>query len=499
MGMTRRVALAATVFVVFGCEQSAKSPSPTTDKVPAQATPSPASAAPGEPAPGTASPDTAQVVEKAPPPKLYDKPVERRLYSDRIEASSFLWTDWNKFQENYHPSYVMDGDPTTAWVEGADASGAGEWVRIHLSPIEGATSIRLRLQNGYHKSKSLHAKNARLRSLEIRALPSRAAKVVELADNMEWQEVTFDLPSPGRVEALELEAKSVFEGSKYTDLCVSDVEVFVTGLNVENPAFEKNKLDELLAWKKNRLAAAKLLSGTKAAELPIRTGYRVVDGAEVTGHKIADGKPHPSVRRSLAAVPQYAGPAVAALAQRASASLENGFDGWVTVQVVARDPIELPDVDGLRAATGEELVYGPPDDAFVLPASQQGVLLRSSHLSAFDTKGKNPLEKTKCKEGASEYMRPPRKPGGSPVLEELLLVRCVTEETREGEATYMTWQLLEFDPEGNLVLIAAPWQTVQWLEWQKGEKGTVVAGGGRIKGFGEPLDRLEDARVVARD
>ena len=61
----------------------------------------------------------------APPPKLLDQPIERRLYSDRVEASSFLWTDWNKFQENYHPNYILDGDPATAWVEGADSSGAG--------------------------------------------------------------------------------------------------------------------------------------------------------------------------------------------------------------------------------------------------------------------------------------------------------------------------------------------------------------------------------------
>ena len=39
----------------------------------------------------------------------------------------------------------------------------------------------------------------------------------------------------------------MYEGSKYTDLCVSDLEVYVTGLTAENPAFEKSKLDQLLA------------------------------------------------------------------------------------------------------------------------------------------------------------------------------------------------------------------------------------------------------------
>jgi hypothetical protein len=31
------------------------------------------------------------------------KEVERRLHVTSVEASSFLWNDWNAFQENCHP------------------------------------------------------------------------------------------------------------------------------------------------------------------------------------------------------------------------------------------------------------------------------------------------------------------------------------------------------------------------------------------------------------
>jgi hypothetical protein len=151
--MRNRAGVLVVVMALAACEQQ---PKPGEEAKPAT---SPAAADKPEaakPNPAAAGTPGAQVVEKAPPPKLHDQPVERRLYSDRIEASSFLWTDWNKFQENYHPSYIMDGDPATAWVEGADSSGAGEWVRVHVSPVEGATRVRLRVQNGYHKSKSLH-------------------------------------------------------------------------------------------------------------------------------------------------------------------------------------------------------------------------------------------------------------------------------------------------------------------------------------------------------
>lgn len=428
------------------------------------------------PAPSGATDEAAPRQLDAPPPaKLLDAPVERRLHSDRVEASSFLWTDWNRFQENYHPNYLLDGDPATAWVEGADGSGAGEWVRIHVSPVEGASKIRIRVRNGYHKSKSLFAKNARVKQLEVVALPSGAKHTATLEDAMGWQEVVFEQPA-GKLDAIELRAIEVYEGKQYTDLCISDVELYVTALTPENPAFEKSKLDSLLAWKKRRLEAAKLLAGTKSTELPILTGYRVTRGGKLDTVEVKDGK-YRGLRATLAAL----GDRVAADAvKRATAALESNFAGWVRVQVVAREAIDLPEVDGLRAAGNEDLVYGLANDAFVLPASEQGILVRSNHLSTFDTKGKNPMDDFDCKKDKSEYMRPPRTPEDGPVVRELLHVRCVSEETREGEATYMVWQLLEFDAQGRLVLTVGPQHYVQWFEWKQEGARSVIAGGGRF-------------------
>jgi hypothetical protein len=488
-GTTRIPALAAALFLCAcgkGEEKTAED-TPAARTAPAP-TPAPASASGG----GKVAP---RPLAPAPPPKLLDQPVERRLYSDRIEASSFLWTDWNKFQENYHPNYILDGDPATAWVEGADSSGKGEWVRIHFSPVEGATRIRLRVQNGYHKSKVLHGKNARLKTVEVVALPGQATRSTELKDSMEWQEITLEQPA-GKLEAIELRVAGVYEGSKYTDLCVSDLEIYVTGLTAENPAFEKSKLDQLLAWKQNRLAAAKILGGAGARSLPVLPGYRVVSGEKTPPDFKDDGKPHPELRSSLTLAGSHGAPAEPTA--RATAALAGNFKDWVRLQVVARHPLELPDVDGLRPANDVEMAYGGPEKVFVLPASQHGVLLQSGKLSTFDTRGKNPIDTPTCRKGTSEFMRPPRAPGDGPALRELLHVRCVTEETREGEATYMAWQVLEFDADGNLVLIAGPVSSVTWLEWKKNEQGNpVVASGGRLRYPGQPIETLTDARVVA--
>jgi hypothetical protein len=154
--------------------------------------------------------------------KVYVPPspaIERRLYSNEVEASSFLWTNWNRFQENYHPKYIIDGDPKTAWVEGASTSGSGESIKIHVSEVAKTTKLRVKLQGGYQKSKGLFTQNARPKNIELMAYPSKEKKSVTLKDAMGWQEISFE-QKEGAFNALEIKIVDVYEGKKYTDLCI---------------------------------------------------------------------------------------------------------------------------------------------------------------------------------------------------------------------------------------------------------------------------------------
>src|SRR6185312_7841553 len=81
----------------------------------------------------------------------------RPLRSASASATSFLQNDWNRYQENYHPSYVLDENPATAWVEGVDGYGEGQSLTLPLSPLSSARALRLRIWNGYQKSKDLFA------------------------------------------------------------------------------------------------------------------------------------------------------------------------------------------------------------------------------------------------------------------------------------------------------------------------------------------------------
>jgi hypothetical protein len=47
-----------------------------------------------------------------------------------------------EFTENYHPSYALDGDPKTAWVDGADGDGIEEWIEWPVSTLANARALR---------------------------------------------------------------------------------------------------------------------------------------------------------------------------------------------------------------------------------------------------------------------------------------------------------------------------------------------------------------------
>jgi len=159
-------------------------------------------------------------------------PTERRLHVASAEASSYLVNDWNKFQENYLPLYVGDDDPKTAWT--LKTEGIGEWLRVHVTPMAGATKIRLRVRNGYQKSDKLWAANSRAKGLTVVLLPSKKTVDVELTDKPGWQELAVDQPA-GPFEAVELRVRSVYAGKKYDDLCLSDVQLFATATTADNP------------------------------------------------------------------------------------------------------------------------------------------------------------------------------------------------------------------------------------------------------------------------
>jgi hypothetical protein len=142
--------------------------------------------------------------------------------------------------------------------------------------MRGTTRVRLQVRNGYQKTPRLFRANARARGVTIVLLPSGITTEVDLADRYGWQEVVAVQPA-GPLDAVELRFRSVYPGAKYDDLCLSDVRLHVTATSPENPAFEKARLDKIIAWKAGRIAAARQFKAGRGKGLPVASQYLVVE------------------------------------------------------------------------------------------------------------------------------------------------------------------------------------------------------------------------------
>lgn len=442
--------------------------------------------------------------------------IERRLYPDRVDASSFLQNDWNRFQENYHPNYVADDDPKTAWTEGAKGSGAGQWLRLHVTELDGATRVRLRVRNGYHKSRRLFRRNARARRVTVTLRPSGATRTVELADDMSWQEIVATQPA-GKLSAIELRFDSVYEGSHYEDLCVSDVQVFVTATTPDNPAFEKSKRDRLLAWKRQRLAAARLFRKAARTGLPLAAQYREGKHARLPRPDAHDCEVTATLCRVRAALGLWSRlpvwrdqPAAVAIGRAAAGD----WTAWRPVRVTAIDKRPIPQLDALMLAdhTG---YYAYDGREFEMPLGAQLGFLRADHLKRVTVDKAAELPPLayigpdvppacrRPRRPATRYWLPPAPAGaeggadGSPGadrLTTLLVASCGMVEMREGMEPLRHWQLLVYDDAGRLAALATE-HCAEMIRWDEGASGPVIAGAVRACDMGDEIETVSYERV----
>ena len=399
--------------------------------------------------------------------------VERRLHPQPVEASSFLWNDWNRFQENYHPLYAADDDPRTAWTEGVDSSGAGEWIRFHVTSLEGATRVRLSIRAGYQKSKGLFRANARPREVTVKLLPGGVETKATLEDRDGWQELVVEQPA-GKLDAVEIRVGSVYEGTKYTDLCISDVRIFATATTRENPAYEKSKLQKTRAWKAERLHAAKIFKQKAAADLPLLPAYRLARHGEqdyAAAWELCRERSFPCRLEKMVDKAR----ADAEMKRRAGAALDvlarviRKRDSLLPVKVVALDKRPIPSVDGLDVPELWQEIEGEYGyEGMELPLLGVLAVFRADQLGALEIKQKR--RKKRIEAALSGKLRGCRSAKGRihawamkeksaeqrDVLRALVLVRCGSVEVRDGEMTVAQLQIVVYGDDGRLALVAGP-------------------------------------------
>lgn len=149
-------------------------------------------------------------------------PVSNSVITN-VAASSFLedsYPDTGYMQ--YPPGNIIDGDSSTAWVEGSSGDGVGEWIQIEFGGMYVMSGINI--CNGYQKSEDIYLKNNRVKNIRLH-FSDNSYIDYELSDSY-GQTQSLMFPQPMRTDRVVLEILSVYSGVKYQDTCLSEIQVF---------------------------------------------------------------------------------------------------------------------------------------------------------------------------------------------------------------------------------------------------------------------------------
>ena len=141
----------------------------------------------------------------------------------RAWASSTLPTDETN-RGPYDAACVLDGDPTTAWVEGSSGSGAGESITLS-GPMQTISGFSIR--SGYHKFSSvgndLYYYNARPARIRVMAGGETIHQQTLDDAGHSTQRVVFD--EPVETDAITIVIDSVYTG-ECDDCAISEISCF---------------------------------------------------------------------------------------------------------------------------------------------------------------------------------------------------------------------------------------------------------------------------------
>jgi hypothetical protein len=447
----------------------------------ALAAPAPAAAAPGAPAKPAAA-----------------KPFERRLHPYAVRASSFLWNDSNKFLENYHPNYAVDDDPATAWVADATSGGQGESLGLWLGWLDSATRVRLRVRNGCQASKDAWKANARAKEVDVALTPQGFGKSATLTDTDGWQEIVVDVPTDavGLLSAVEIRIGSVYPGTRSTNLCISDVQVFATATERDDPANEKRKLAELTRWRSTQRAAAKLFAA-KQAELPIYPAYEVRKVGALT-RPTGDWGYAGTLPELAVKDPGFTKEWKDALA--AAQAVEKNLGSMTRAQLAPTSQTRLVEVHGLKVAnlydlsgtrgTFQELAIRLP--MLGLVSAMFTDQLRAADVQTGPTIAQYQQAPKDCGTDLAWVARTKPKEGPSRVAA-IAVGRCAQVVGRGGPEIDHVVEIMIYDPTGKLVL-ASTRESLQGYRWTM-EGGKPMLAGGRTIMFDGSI--LEARRATA--
>jgi hypothetical protein len=145
-----------------------------------------------------------------------------RIVAPKIEKGAFFCNSTLSPESAYSGANLFDARKEFVWCEGNKATlGEGESMAFAFEAPVNITAIQI--WNGYQRSESHYASNARLKDFEF-GVKDGLAKTYTLADRKAGQKI--DLAAAAKGRAFTLKIKDAYAGTKFKDLAISDILFF---------------------------------------------------------------------------------------------------------------------------------------------------------------------------------------------------------------------------------------------------------------------------------
>ncbi len=158
---------------------------------------------------------------------------------EKVSSSSALSDPL--YPSRYGVPMAFDGDPETAWSEGAKGPGIGQYIEVTFAVPVKADSVLI--MPGWFQ-KEFHKKNNRVKSLSI--MVDGKETVVALKDVMEGQIVPLDPKK--EMKTVRFTIKDVYKTEKWDDTPIAEIQFLLGGKRIKvdaaNAVLPRTLLDE---------------------------------------------------------------------------------------------------------------------------------------------------------------------------------------------------------------------------------------------------------------
>ncbi len=141
----------------------------------------------------------------------------REVPTNIIVSSQLI--ERNRPSDTYKAENLTDGNNATAWAEGTDGAGIGEWIKFSFDVPRKIKAIKILA--GYAKTEGVYLNNNRVKKLKV-IFSDGEPQIAELKDVNDFQRIIIDRDRPTKF--VKLEILEVFKGQKFDDTCISEID-----------------------------------------------------------------------------------------------------------------------------------------------------------------------------------------------------------------------------------------------------------------------------------